>query len=389
MNNRKEKLFARFCERVLKISIKENVAAEELLTNRVVTWMGLIAIPVFIINLVRVIILISTTPTITTIDTIHLLAMIVLMVTSVLMMATILIKMPKFRRYASFIYYMIIVVCASALATVTLFKALEAGNIPVDVIALSCVYFCLIAILPLPYIKDSIVIAGLFVAGFIVEIAVTRVAISFYLPGLIARITIALIYVFARHVHLGTMETIAESRKLNNQLVTSSYYDSLTNIFNRRALDSYWNYVCENEDIKYVGIVIFDIDDFKSYNDHYTHSHGDIILHDIATKINEFLNDQDLFLFRYGGEEFAIIITNPSDSDMTNICHDVQRIINDAKLPRYDRGFSEILTISLGASIIRADAQLTKDYIIKADKQLYMAKENGKNCFYFKDKFYR
>lgn len=389
MDNRKEKLFARFCERVLKITIKENVEAKELLTNRVITWMGLIAIPVFIINLIRLIVLLSTTPTLSTMDTIHLLAMIILMMTCVLMMATILIKIPKLRRYASLVYYSIIIICANVFAICTLFEAINAGNIPVDVIALACVYFCLIAILPLPYVKDSIFIGVLLVAGFIVEIAISRVAFAFYLPGLIARITIALIYVFARRVHLGTMETITTSRELNNQLVTSSYYDSLTNIFNRRALDAYWNYVCENEDIKYVGIVIFDIDDFKSYNDHYTHSHGDVILHDIATKVNEFLNDQDLFLFRYGGEEFSIIVTNPSDSDMINICHDVQRIINDAKFSREDRGLKEIITISLGASIIRADNKLTKDYIIKADTQLYMAKENGKNCFYFKDKFYR
>ena len=389
MNDKKEKLFIRFSERVLKIKIDESISAKDLLLHRNSTWMFIGAIPIFIYNLVHLIVLLSTTDTLSTMNIILVLTFIFIMFGSLSALATPFIKDVRIKRAILLAYYIILVAAAGIIAISTLFEAIEVVQNPIQAVPTAILYLCLVSVLPLPHRNDSIALGVALIIPLILEIVLTRVAFMFYFPTIVASLVLITIYILNRKLNISAMETFVKSKELNNSLLTSSYYDALTTIFNRRALDTYWNYTCENEDIRYAGIIIFDIDDFKSYNDHYTHSHGDVVLTTIATKVNDFLIEQGSFLFRYGGEEFAVIVPNPSDSDIINLCHDIQRIVNDSKLERLDRGKEEIVTISLGAAIVKADAQITKDYIIKADTQLYLAKDNGKNCFYFKDKFYR
>jgi len=113
--------------------------------------------------------------------------------------------------------------------------------------------------------------------------------------------------------------TISKLTKQIQELEESSNLDSLTKVFNRRALTSYLSRVCEKGNIhSNLHLLILDIDDFKQINDTHGHIAGDKILIFIANILRHTLRDGDK-VFRYGGEEFIITLNRIDKSK----CKDV------------------------------------------------------------------
>lgn len=120
---------------------------------------------------------------------------------------------------------------------------------------------------------------------------------------------------------------------------------------------------------------MIDIDYFKNFNDTHGHVAGDKVLIFIANLLKKTLRDGDR-LFRYGGEEFTIIL-NRIDEDGCNIVLDrIVNLIRKSKLHYYGNYFG--VTISIGATHIRTD-DFPDIFIARADKALYRAKNTGRD----------
>jgi len=159
-------------------------------------------------------------------------------------------------------------------------------------------------------------------------------------------------------------------------LERNSNIDSLTKIHNRGSLDSYLTRVCKKETKSLdMYLLMIDIDHFKNFNDTYGHVVGDKVLIFIANLLKKTLRDGDR-AFRYGGEEFTIILNRINEDGCKVVLDRILNLIRKSKLS-YDKN-SFGVTISIGATSIQKDD--TPDiFIARADKALYRAKNNGRN----------
>ena len=158
--------------------------------------------------------------------------------------------------------------------------------------------------------------------------------------------------------------------------------DSLTGISNRRAFDMHlraeWGRAIE-EDIP-LSMIMLDIDNFKEYNDTYGHPQGDIILQYVAKILKYETKDSPSRVFRYGGEEFSVIL--PTDS-MTGAVHVAERIRNSIEKSKVRSFFSDAVTrvtVSAGVASVKPTPADQMHYLIElADQKLYQAKHDGRN----------
>ncbi|MCD6189947.1 MAG: GGDEF domain-containing protein [Sulfurimonas sp.] len=174
-------------------------------------------------------------------------------------------------------------------------------------------------------------------------------------------------------------ETIKYLHEQVKTLEKNSNLDGLTKVYNRRALSTYLTEVCSKEKLPNdLHALILDIDDFKKVNDTHGHLAGDKVLIFIANILRKTLRDGDR-VFRYGGEEFVIILNRLDDMQCKNITNRIIGLIRNNKLVY--KGVSLSVTMSIGATkFISGD---TPDSLIyRADKALYKAKENGKDQMY-------
>ena len=165
-------------------------------------------------------------------------------------------------------------------------------------------------------------------------------------------------------------------------LERNSNLDGLTKVYNRRALSAYLKEVCSKETLPHdLHALILDIDDFKRINDTHGHLAGDKVLIFIANILRKTLRDGDR-VFRYGGEEFVIILNRLDDMQCKNITNRLLNLIRNNKLIYKGIGLS--VTMSIGTTkFIKGD---TPDSLIsRADKALYKAKEKGKDQMYTDD----
>jgi diguanylate cyclase len=157
--------------------------------------------------------------------------------------------------------------------------------------------------------------------------------------------------------------------------------DSLTGIANRKRFDVALREaiaVAKREHHK-LGLLMVDIDRFKSFNDKYGHQLGDQVLRLVARYITECVRQQDV-VARYGGEEFSCILpmTGLDGGRLvaTNVCRHVaeKRVVNR----RNGETLGQI-TLSIGVAEYRP-AEPAAELVHRADEALYLAKASGRNC---------
>ena len=170
-------------------------------------------------------------------------------------------------------------------------------------------------------------------------------------------------------------------------LLLNTDHDALTKLLNRQAFDSTINKLLrgrtrkdrsEDRQKKDICLAIIDIDHFKNVNDGFGHLFGDEVLIHFSRILNDSLRDNDL-LFRYGGEEFAVILKDIGLADSSAIILErLRKRVESYDFPQVGR-----VTISIGFVIIK-QGEAPFIAIDKADKALYYAKRNGRNrvCSY-------
>lgn len=162
-----------------------------------------------------------------------------------------------------------------------------------------------------------------------------------------------------------------------------SITDELSGLYNRR----YFNHIIPIElgrsyrDHKMIAFAIFDIDYFKNYNDHYGHIAGDIALQKVAHAMKtQFRRSEDL-LFRIGGEEFAAFYQCETIEEAVTVTKTIIQTVENLAIVHEHSGVSKVITVSAGLYIHKAAEPLTLNHLYRfADRALYRAKENGRNC---------
>lgn len=160
------------------------------------------------------------------------------------------------------------------------------------------------------------------------------------------------------------------------QLHDLAIRDPLTGTFNRRFLTESANKaIARAQRDKYVNsLVILDLDHFKTVNDRYGHEAGDRILRRVAERITERIRMGSDTLFRYGGEEFVILLEKTSLSDATQLADQIRHEISEIR----DMQISTI-EASFGCAELTPNDDLDS-WLNRADQALYQAKADGRNC---------
>ncbi|MEW6983448.1 diguanylate cyclase [Colwelliaceae bacterium 6471] len=147
--------------------------------------------------------------------------------------------------------------------------------------------------------------------------------------------------------------------------------DSLTGLGNRRYFDEQIKRAMHNANRQHshMGLIVCDLNKFKAINDQYGHSVGDEVLKHFADALRASVRDSDS-VFRFGGDEFAIIVENASDNSLDIIDHRIQKAVNnDALLAKYQ------VSSSFGACFMnRTDNE--HSFFERADQDLYRQKMN-------------
>ena len=168
----------------------------------------------------------------------------------------------------------------------------------------------------------------------------------------------------------------------NKKLENVSYTDSLTTLHNRR----YFNLVYERElkraqrTHSYITFMMLDIDYFKQYNDTYGHLEGDYALKSVAKVLKDTLKRPSDYVFRLGGEEFGVLLTQTNVEDSTKLAENICDAVREREIKHEASKVHAFLTISIGVVCCIADDALLENILLtRADAMLYEAKENGRN----------
>lgn len=196
-------------------------------------------------------------------------------------------------------------------------------------------------------------------------------------------LTIAfLMVVFIMLIYLANIKTGEEKLKLlNHRLSVLASHDSLTQLFNRRAMKQRLEAAINIQSKSNIGFVtaIADVDDFKKINDRYGHDCGDKVLKKVVQAIKENVRETDC-ISRWGGDEILILFnSSPIEGALTSLERIHKEICNSDFI--YN-GETIDLTITIG--VCSSEKYSTyQDVIIEADHRLYDGKHNGKNCIVY------
>ena len=123
-------------------------------------------------------------------------------------------------------------------------------------------------------------------------------------------------------------------------------------------------------------LLMIDIDNFKKVNDTYGHPVGDVVLKRVSHSIAESVRGSDM-AFRYGGEEFVVILPTTALSGGLQAAERIRSRIEALQID--EEGCRIITTVSIGLAVCPDNAATIKDLLLEADKSLYAAKYGGKN----------
>ena len=174
-----------------------------------------------------------------------------------------------------------------------------------------------------------------------------------------------------------------ELARLNQKFKSLSEKDGLTGIPNRRIFDQQYKIMWNNASIKQIplSMIFVDVDDFKDFNDYYGHLVGDEVIRKVAQFLQDF-KDDDMFLARYGGDEF-VILCHLDEKEVIKFSDKLKRQFED----NVDvKNINDSLSISMGIGTIIPDKEDSGNKFLNfVDTQLYESKSEGKDKVTFKN----
>lgn len=293
-------------------------------------------------------------------------------------------------RFSILMFYLCLIASITIIAYTSNVKALQAGVDPGHVgITLSTFYLIVFVIAPLGNIEDTVIaLSAMTVASFIPAMLVGRELYQLF-PQLSLRVIVVVGSLYFRKQDRLMAEHNMELDKLCSDLLKTSFLDTLTGALNRNALSNMMSRIATDETVKEVGIIMFDIDYFKMFNDNYSHQEGDVALRRVSKAVIGEMDDNS-YLFRFGGEEFIVVTDRCDNQSLAEMGIRIKKAVLDENIKRTDIKDYDRLTVSVGCACVDLSLdECLNDYVSQADKQMYLSKNNGKNCVAVDDKFYR
>lgn len=202
---------------------------------------------------------------------------------------------------------------------------------------------------------------------------------------ILTTIASGLFFFFNRTIYLRFRITQTELKKANQELMENTITDPLTKVGNRTKLyrvfeSNSGEWLKKGYDIC---LVMCDIDNFKNYNDTYSHLKGDECLVRVTKAIKKSFPCDGTFgeLIRFGGEEFLIVLAGQNLSDKLKAMNEsMTKNIQDLRLNSGKGAVHKYVTLSFGAYITPFEEDFVLEEGIRiADSQLYVSKNNGRN----------
>ncbi len=178
------------------------------------------------------------------------------------------------------------------------------------------------------------------------------------------------------------IELLQDLERKNIELNKMAFVDGLTGISNRRYFEDSLNneWVKAVKELTPLAVIIIDIDFFKLYNDTYGHQKGDVCLKKVAQKLNESAGVSKNTVARYGGEEFVAVLPGIDERGAGFIANKMISGIASLNIPHESSSVSDIITVSLGVGCGFPNKNMNPaDLLQIADRELYKAKESGRN----------
>lgn len=165
----------------------------------------------------------------------------------------------------------------------------------------------------------------------------------------------------------------------HHELMSVATTDSLTSLLNRRAftemVNGYLDKVEKAASESHDGLLIVDVDHFKSVNDSYGHDLGDEALRLIADTIVANVRETDL-VGRIGGEEFGVFLPRQAPAQISAVAERIRQAVSDASF--IPNGRRHTLSVSVGG-VVTGRGPTFMDLYRRADERLYQAKRDGRN----------
>lgn len=172
---------------------------------------------------------------------------------------------------------------------------------------------------------------------------------------------------------------IVHQYKLLDQL---AHIDGLTEISNRRRFEEVfakeWARSARNK--SRFSLAMVDVDFFKQFNDNYGHAMGDLALRKIAKALSRVLRRPADFVARYGGEEFVMLLPETDAIAARGVAERARQGVVDLAIFHQFSRIADHITISIGLATTIIDGSIPQhSFLTTADKNLYLAKEQGRN----------
>ena len=237
-----------------------------------------------------------------------------------------------------------------------------------------CVLF-LFNISPLLYLCLTIIVLSLYTTA-IINVKIPAVWNYDIQNALFAG---AMSLIFGWQIIMNRLTMISADNKLREE----STIDELTQLKNRRDfMRTFQRFITNHRQTdKFFCIAILDVDRFKNYNDHYGHPQGDECLRKIGMALKNLQKSDGIYSARIGGEEFALLWHIDNLSDANNMGLHINQIIRDLNIPHEKSDVAPYISVSAGIHIAQCGVPHDmKNLFNLADKALYAAKNNGRNC---------
>nr|WP_269836685.1 GGDEF domain-containing protein [Rheinheimera soli] len=171
---------------------------------------------------------------------------------------------------------------------------------------------------------------------------------------------------------------LTDIEQLKNRISEQAIRDPLTNLFNRRFLNEFMEreLALARRNQKPLAVVMLDLDHFKQLNDQFGHQTGDTVIEMVAKHLLRQSRRTDI-LFRYGGEEFLVILPNTTSSQARHLAENWRVHVEQAQV--FAKHQPVNITLSAGVACYPEHGTTAFNLIQAADEALYQAKAAGRN----------
>jgi diguanylate cyclase (GGDEF)-like protein len=175
--------------------------------------------------------------------------------------------------------------------------------------------------------------------------------------------------------------TVRQFQEEKQSLLLLINVDALTQTANRRYFDEYLLREWRKSQFFQgpISLIMCDVDCFKSYNDTYGHTQGDLCLQRISAVLMESVRKPLDVVARYGGEEFAIVLPNTNLDGALHFAERIQTNIRTLSIRHGASSCSAYVTLSMGVASAFAEGETPDQLLETADRCLYQAKREGRN----------